>query len=265
MPTVNEINDYFAKKVPHAMKWEFDNVGFLAGNGGAEVKTALIALDITNAVIGEAIALKARLVMSHHPLIREGLKNVTTNTSVGAKVVRLLENKISAICLHTNLDCASDGTSDALAKALGLEVAGFLEEAKTLDGYGEYGLGKIAYTKTALTMPRFLSQIKTALRANGLRYVDSGRPVSRVAVCGGSGGDYIKRAFDIGCDTYVTADLKHGMFIEAAELGINLIDAGHHSTEAVVVPRIAEMLRAGFPDIDVILSQECRQPEEYFG
>jgi putative NIF3 family GTP cyclohydrolase 1 type 2 len=87
--------------------------------------------------------------------------------------------------------------------------------------------------------------------------------VLRVAVCGGSGGDMINKAVSMDCDTYVTADVKHDQFMEALDLGINLIDGGHFPTENVVVPRIAEILKKGFPGLDIKISERCGQTEEY--
>ena len=100
--------------------------------------------------------------------------------------------------------------------------------------------------------------------AGGLRYVDAGRPVHHVAVLGGAGGNEMLEALEAGADTYVTADVKHHQFIDARELGLNLIDAGHFSTENVVVPVLASLIAERFPDVDVRVSEAHEQPEKFF-
>ena len=94
---------------------------------------------------------------------------------------------------------------------------------------------------------------------NALRYVDAGKPVRRLAVMGGAGGDAMRDALARGCDTYVTADVKYHQFLDAAELGLNLIDADHFCTENPVMPVLAEKLRAAFPELTILLSQRHRQ------
>lgn len=100
----------------------------------------------------------------------------------------------------------------------------------------------------------FLVFCRKRLNSNGLRYVDGGRKVKRLAVMGGAGADAIHDAIAKGCDTYVTADIKYHQFLEAKELGLNLIDADHFCTEAPVMPVMAEKLRAAFPELDVRVS-----------
>ena len=84
--------------------------------------------------------------------------------------------------------------------------------------------------------PAFAAFVKEALGANGVRYVDARRPVRRVAVGGGACADMLRDALALGCDTFVTADVKYNGFLDAKALGVNLIDAGHYPTEQVVCP-----------------------------
>ena len=102
---------------------------------------------------------------------------------------------------------------------------------------------------------QFLSQVKNVLSCEGLRYVDGGKAVHRVAVGGGSCADGILEALDAGCDTFVTADIKYNQFWDAKDLGINLIDAGHFCTENPVIPVLAAKLAEKFPEIQVKISE----------
>ena len=106
--------------------------------------------------------------------------------------------------------------------------------------------------------------MQSSLKANGLRYHYAGTPVYRVALCGGSGGEFIEQAIKLGCDTLVTADVKYDRFLAARELNLNLIDADHFSTENVIVPVLAEMLKKGFPEIEAIVSSShCASAKFY--
>jgi len=263
MTRLREIVAYFEAAVPNAMKMDFDNMGFLAGDSSREIDKVLVALDITDEVIDEAIAFGAALIVSHHPLFFQ-LKTVTDQTPEGAKLVKMLANGLAAICLHTSLDSVDGGVNDALLSALGLRRLSILEPEMALPDGRVYGCGRVGELPAAMDMPAFLVHVKTALKGNGLRYHDAGRPVRKVAVCGGSGGSMIADALRRGCDTLVTADVKYDQFLTAKECKLNLIDADHYCTENVVVPVLAEMLTARFPELAVAVSRRHRQTAQFF-
>lgn len=263
MPKIKDIAEYFSGLVPAEMKMDFDNVGLLVGINEAPVKRALVALDITNAVLDEAVELGAELILAHHPLFFE-LKQVNDADSSGAKVVKLLQNGISALCLHTNLDAVQGGVNDALASALGVSVEGWLDgPARTADGR-EYGMGRFGHLSAPLDFPAFLFKVKAALGIPGLRYSDIGHPVHKVALCGGAGGNLLEHAAALGCDAFVTADVKHDRFLAAQELGVSLIDAGHFSTENVIVPVLSRLLQEEFPHLEVFISEVSLPPEHFY-
>ena len=127
MKIVKDIFDYLNLLAPVGLKMSFDNVGILAGSAEAPARNCLLALDITDEVIDEAVSIGADLIVSHHPLIFHELKSVVAEDLVGRKIIKLIKNDISAICMHTNLDIAQGGVNDALMSALGGCVSGFLE------------------------------------------------------------------------------------------------------------------------------------------
>ena len=255
MPTVQDIYLFLAAKAPVEKKLSFDNVGHLVGRSDREVRRIMTALDITEDVIGEARREKADLIVSHHPLFFE-LKSVTDTTWIGSRALTLAENRIAAICMHTNLDAARGGVNDALMKALGATVTGELDP--------DSGIGRVGELSRSVTIDNFLPFVKNALSCNGLRYHDAGRPVRTLAVCGGSGGAEIALAHGAGCDTYVTADIKYDQFLEAKHLGINLIDADHFCTENVVVPVLRDWLSEAFPSVCVMTSQTHGPTARFF-
>ena len=267
MPTVNDVNDFLYSIAPAGMKMEFDNVGFLVGAGGSEVVKVLLSLDITDAVISEALDVGANLIVSHHPMFFS-LKSVTDADKIGEKIIRLLSGGVSAICMHTNLDAASGGVNDALAAIAGLAGGGIeaalLSDDDRLPSGEPFSYGRVGYLKTPCLLSEYLEMLKGALNTNGLRYYDAGREVHKVAVVGGSGGNMFDHALRHGCDTFVTADVKYDVFLMAKESGVNLIDGDHYCTENVVICPLADKLRTAFPDIEVIISERHSQVAKFY-
>ncbi len=255
MATVKDIYRYLDGKAPFYSQLGFDNSGFLVGRENKEVKCILVALDITEKVAKEAAAVQADLVVSHHPVIWEGAKAVTDETILGRKLLTLISNDIAAICAHTNLDAAKGGVNDSLAAALGLENTSLLKTyGQYIDGtaYGIERVGILPGDPVALV--DFAATVKDILGSNGVRFVDCGRPVKKVAVGGGSCSGSMKDVLSSGCDTFVTADVKYDGFLDAAAMGLNLIDAGHYPTENVVCPVLVSWLKEGFPEVKVLIS-----------
>ena len=254
MATVQEILTFVETLAPRNMKMDWDNVGLLCGSRSTQVTKILVALDPFEHVCKEAADLGAQLIVTHHPLIFQAMKAITDETSIGRGILELCRHGISAINAHTNLDCAPGGVNDTLAKALGLENIAVVNPSG-IDAEGkEWGLlrcGEIAQC----ALPDFLAQVKSALGCQGLRYVDSGKAVRKVAVGGGSCAGGMLEALDAGCDTFVTADIKYNQFWDAQDLGLNLIDAGHFHTENPVVAVLAAKIAAAFPEVEVKISK----------
>ena len=264
MAIVNDIYAFLNEIAPVQYQMDFDNAGFLVGDGGAAVKKALLALDITDNVIAEAVELRAQLIVSHHPLIFTPLRHATTDDLAGRKVLALAQHGISAICMHTNLDIADGGVNDALMATLGAKVTGGLEPAGTTVDGSALTCGRVGKLPEPMSMAEFLPYVAGHLHANALRYVDGGLPVERLAVCGGSGGNMLELAAAKGCDTFVTADVKYDRFLAAKELGINLIDADHFCTENVVIPVLQTKLQRQFPNVTFAISQVHRQTAQTY-
>ncbi len=257
MATVRDIEAYLWQLAPRELKLDFDNVGLLAGFPENQVSRVLVSLDITDAVIEEAVYMGAELIVAHHPLFLDEQKNILTTDATGRKIISLIEKGISAICMHTNLDAAEGGVNDALAHKLGGRVSGILND--------EDRISRIAELSEAEAFPDFLARACAALDSNGLRYHDAGRPVRRMGLCGGSGGQDLELAFRKGCDTFVSADIKYHQFLLAEELNINLIDADHFCTENVIVPILADKITKHFGGkIRAAQSRVHRQTAQFY-
>ena len=231
---------------PRQLAESWDNVGHLVGDPDREVRRILVSLDITERVVQEAIDGGFDLIVSHHPVMNctwHPVQTLRTDDRQGRILTKLTENRISAICMHTNLDAAEGGVNDVLACTLGLEDLKMLTEEK---------IGRVGTLKCELPLVEFLPFVIKSLGCHGLRYVSCGKNVHRVAVGGGACGCYIPQAIAAGCDTFVTSDLKYNDFLDTE--GINLIDAGHFPTENVICGPLAAYLRRAFPAATVSVS-----------
>jgi dinuclear metal center YbgI/SA1388 family protein len=254
MAKVNDILRALEAFAPVCLKMDFDNVGLLAGFCENDVDRLIVALDITDDVIGEAVREKAQLIVSHHPLFFS-LKSVTDADRTGRKITALLSHGISAICMHTNLDAAAGGVNDALAEAAGLSQISLLHEEVFDEAGAPHSYGRVGTLKAPMKLGAYLDFIKGRLNAGGLRYHDAGRDVFKVATVGGSGGGDLRHALAHGCDTFLTADIKYDVFLEAKEMGLNIIDGDHFCTENVVTPVLESRLKSLFPEIRTTVSR----------
>lgn len=254
MTTVKDILEFVENLAPLSYKMEWDNVGLNCGHLDQPVRKILVALDPFDNVCQEAKDFGADLLLTHHALIWEPGFITDANTQ-GKNALFLIENKIAHVNAHTNLDCAPGGVNDTLAKILGLAHVQVVPDTDNLLRFGSVPEQELF---------GFLQYVKDSLGCEGLRYVDAGRQVSKVAVGGGSCAGLLQEAKNAGCDTFVTADVKYNQFREAYDLGINLIDAGHFHTENPVCSVLAGKTQAAFPEIDVKLSVSHFDPMKFF-
>lgn len=254
MATVNDILHFIEGLAPRYMKMDWDNVGLLCGDRTQNVHKILVALDPFEDVCAEAAKIGAELIVTHHPLIFVAPKAITEDTSVGRSIRMLCRSNISAINAHTNLDCAPGGVNDVLAAKLGLADVSVIAPSGTDEQGRSWGLLRQG-TVEEQDLSTFLTLVKQQLGTPTLRYAEGSRKVHHVAVGGGACASELMDAFDAGCDTFVTSDVKYNQFWDARDLGMNLIDAGHFYTENPVVFTLAEKLREAFPEIQVETSK----------
>lgn len=262
MPTVADILEYLNTLAPQNMKEDWDRVGLNCGRLNAEVTRILVALDPFTEVCREAKDFGAELLVTHHALLwKPGF--VTDADTQGTNALFLMENGIAHINAHTNLDEAPGGVNDVLAGILGLSEVRVIDPKGTDTQGRAWGLLRWG-TVSVQPLSAFLRTVKERLHCDGLRYVDSGKPVHHVAVGGGACGAEMAQAVAAGCDTFVTADLKYNQFRDAYDLGLNLIDAGHFHTESPVCGYLAEQLQAAFPGIAVKISEKQTDCMKFF-
>ena len=204
------------------------------------------------------------MIISHHPLLFKAIKNIRTDLPLGRQLQQLLKHDIAVAAAHTNLDIAEGGVNDVLAAAIGLEkLAAFVITRQTAEGKIA-SLGRIGRLSEAMTAADFAVHIKNVLPTDYVRLVEAGgrRPVRKVAICSGSGAEFIERAAFMGADAYVTGDVKYHDAQRAKELGIHVIDAGHFGTEYPVVKalqqRLAEELAQAKGQVTIIADETAK-------
>ncbi len=240
---------------PFCTAMEFDNPGLLVGDFKTEVDTVLLSLDITPAVVREAAELGAQLIVSHHPVIFHPLKNISSDSVP----YQLAAKNIAAICAHTNLDMAAGGVNSCLAQRLQLKNVATLKEYEN-SGLAEALVGE---TDRAFSPREFASFVKEALRCDGLRYTDGGKVITKVGLCGGGGADLVYAAAESGCQAFVTGESKHNILLDAENIGITLVDAGHFATEDVVILPLLRRLQSKFPTVRFLKSAQMHSPAHY--
>lgn len=262
MTTVQNVVTFIDGKAPFSLQLGFDNSGLLVGHTDGAVTRILVSLDITQEVVDEACELGAQLIVAHHPIIFHPIKSITDGDPTGRVLLTMIEKGIAGLCVHTNLDAVAHGVNDVLAQQLGLTEIDQLSPMGVDALDQPYGIGRVGTLPCQVSdCATFATQVKSALGSHGVRYVDGGMPVSKVAVGGGACADMIGDAIAKGCDTFVTSDVKYNGFLDAKDLGVNLIDAGHYPTEQVIVPVLCQWLKEGFPQIEVV---QTTKHEEVF-
>ncbi len=233
--TVRELYDFLLERYPASLSEEWDHDGLMCcPDPDAEVTRVLTSLDVTDGAIARAAEVGANVILSHHPLIFEPVAAVSADDPVGRKLIALLRAGISVISLHTRADAAPGGVNALLATALDLyQVVPFgngLGRCGTLDA------------DEPVTVADFAKRVAGVLSSPAVLFGDAGLSVRCVAVCGGSGKSLIAAAKEAGADTLVSGRLSYETVNEARSLGINLLEAGHFYTEALLPRRWAEDL-----------------------
>jgi len=239
--TVEEIYRSLSRRIPEELREPWDNDGLMCSDDTSkEVHRAIVTLDVTENIVDYAISSGIDLIVSHHPLVFKPIFSVTEESNVARKVIKLIKNGIAVISLHTRADKVSGGVNDILADILGM---------KDSVPFGEGGLGRIGMLDEETSIEEFSYNVKEALGADCVKVSDACIPVQKVAVVGGDGKDFVKDALALGADTYVSGRISYNMMVEAAEMGINLIEAGHFFTEQPVTSFFQSLLMRLDPDM----------------
>jgi dinuclear metal center YbgI/SA1388 family protein len=263
MIRVKDICETIEAFAPLTFQEPEDNVGLLVGNPETSLTGVLICLDVTEAVIDEALITGCNMIVSHHPLLYKGIKQVVGSGRVERCLIKAIKHDLSIYASHTNIDSVIEGVSGELANQLGMKNVSILSVAGTSETHGEYGLGVVGDLETPVDEASFLGTIKSLLNGQSIRHsVPTGKTVSRVAICGGSGSSYLAEARRAGATVLLTGEARfHEFFTEG--LGIMLVDAGHFETEQHTKALFFNLISKKFPTFAVRISSAEANPVNY--
>ena len=229
--TVEQILTLVNGIAPFELAEPWDNVGLLAGRPDAEVSRVLCALDLRMEVLEEASRKGAQLIVTHHPILFRGRKNLRETDGEGRLLCALIRSGIAMIAAHTNFDNASPGVNDALAAALGLADVQALENGMRI--------GTVKQTNFGM----FCANARRALGGPVRCYGDPERELRRAAVLGGAGEDYADIALRAGADVYLTGEMAYHKALDAVDNGLCVVEAGHAATEHPAISYLADGLQ----------------------
>lgn len=243
--TVAELYRALDSRIPRSYACSWDNDGLsCCPDPDAPVTGILLALDLTENMPEAARQRGFNVILTHHPLLFRPLKSVSGGNTGSRKVITMIQNGISAMAFHTRLDALPGGVNDTLAAALGLADITPFGDADGEDGNAAVmPIGRIGSLPEAESFDTFCARVRSALRLSAVLAADSGRPIRRVAVLGGSGEDDVPAALAAGADVFVTGEVKYHQLCDMPYEGMSLIAAGHYHTEFPVLSVLAHMVR----------------------
>ena len=225
---------------PESYQESWDNSGLQIGDLDSEIHNVCIALDLDDAVVEEAIAHNADLIVTHHPLIFSPLKRITTEDFIGKRLLKLARAGISYYAMHTNFDIAK--MADLAAERLQLKDVSVLDVCFTKDEK-EFGIGCIGALQSSLSLAELAGLVKESFGLESVRiFGETDTKIHTIAICPGSGKSTISSAISKGADVLVTGDIDHHNGIDAVAQGLAIIDAGHYGLEHIFTEYMKEYM-----------------------
>lgn len=254
MTTVETFYRAIAALAPFEMQDSYDNSGLLVGGLAQLVQRALVALDCSTAVVEEAVRRDCQLIVSHHPLIFTPLRALEP----AHPVTLLARHEIALISTHTPLDKAPTGVNATLRDLLTAPL-GLTGEPTVLDG----GYGMAFDASTNLTPAQMADVLRQTLCCGVVRFSAGERPMHKIGFACGAGGSILEEAWALGCDAFITGDVKHDRWYYAKSRGMSLFDCGHYHLEHPAMLRLRDNLAARISDAEILLSEADGDPTMY--
>lgn len=239
MAKIKDIIDRIEKHAPLETQEEWDNSGWQINLGIKETKNVMLALNVDENTVKQAIAAKCDLIISHHPMIFCPLKSIKNKA-----IIMAIQNNIQVYSAHTNFDRAKNGTTSTLVETLKKPL-----ELEKIEDINEYV--KCAKLKTPLALSDFTTKLKTALNLKSVRISKPKQVIKSAAFCAGAGAEFLSDAQNCGADCFVSADIKYH---QALESRIMTADIGHFESEIISLQTLKKIIET--PDLNIILSKE---------
>ncbi len=271
---INALEDF----APLTLAEAWDKVGLQVVGDGRTITRALLAIDVTEAVLAEAIAARADLIIGYHPLLFAPLVRLDGATWQCRVALAAVRAGIAIYSPHTALDATHGGVNDWLLRQLGSTAgdagdAGGLRAVRPIvptplvtEGADSIrGSGRIAQFENAVTSEEIARRLELNLRGGRIERtrVHAGTPARRhmtCAVCAGSGASLLEAAAALGASAFVTGEMSHHDVLRAHALGLEVFLAGHTNTERGYLPQLAATLAERSPHTEFIVSVADRDP-----
>jgi dinuclear metal center YbgI/SA1388 family protein len=262
MTSVADVNDFISQLAPPELAEDWDNTGLLVGDPAASVRRIMTCLTITPESAGEAIERAADVIITHHPLPFRPLNRLTTSSTAGRLLIQLIRANIAIISPHTAFDSAASGINQMLAEKYGLQDVKPLVMASEMEP--AIGAGRCGVMPGTITLTALLERSKSIFGIPLIRFVGAReKPVSRIALACGSGGSFLERAAEAGCDTMITGEASFHTCLEAKSVGMGLVLLGHHTSERFALETLAGRLQGRFAGVETWCSESEVDPVQH--
>ncbi len=256
---IKEIIEALEQLAPLPLQESYDNAGLQCGLTEAEATGALLCLDVTEEVVAEAVDLGCNIIVSHHPLLFHGLKQIGDGTYVQRCIRLAVKNDITIYAAHTNLDNAVDGVNFKIAEKLGLIDVAFHAHDGASDkaGHSPFVIGYLPQAEDSLA---FLQRVKQAFGVEALQHnalLD--RPIQSVAICGGAGDFLLDDAIAADADAFITGEMHYHMWF-GHEQEIQIAVLGHYESEQYTREIFRDTIERVAPTLQVFDTQVRTNP-----
>lgn len=253
---VNFLQDF----APLSLAESWDNVGLLLGETEQPVHRIMTCLTLTPDVADEAVQKNADLIVSHHPILFRPVQKLTSQTSEGRMLLKLIQSRIAVYSPHTAFDSARDGINQQLAIGLQLTDIKPLRPAP-LEEQPDVGGGRWGTLPEPCSVAELVDRVRALLGIEQIPVVaDLSKKVTRVAVACGAAGEFLTDAVKAGCDAFLTGETRFHTCLDARDTDIAMLLPGHYATERPGIERLSALLQEQFPDVKVWPSEVERDP-----
>ena len=258
---IKEVLSALEQFAPLPLQESWDNAGLQVGLTETEVSGALLCLDVNEKIVDEAVCKGCNLIVSHHPLLFRGLKTISDMTDVQRTVMKVIQNQLCVISMHTNIDNAHGGVNFRIAQKLGLQDVHFFAP-KSVDGL-EGGSGVVGMLVEPMAADDFVLKVKKtfgvecAMCNELLR-----RPIQRVAICGGAGDFLLDEAVKTGADAFITGEMHYHQYF-GYEQQIQICVIGHYQSEQFTAEIFQEIIQRECPDVKTEIAETVTNPILY--
>lgn len=249
--------NFLETTIPLRYACSWDNSGLQVGHSNQDIKRVYIALDATEQVVYDATMKHCDMILTHHPLIFKGIKQITSDTATGRKLLTLLRNDMAVYSAHTSFDAVPGGMGDLAATLLQLRGVKPLEAMNASDEK-PWGIGVVGNLTSPMSLQRFCDMVKDIFHIEHVSVFPSAgmeQMVQRIAICPGSGRSMFESVMESGADIFLSGDIGHHEGLDLVDAGVTVVDAGHHGLEKIFVPFMAETLREAFPQLEIVTAR----------